>query len=137
MWFTVISVFTSSEMVRFFEGPLRCNALVKYSIMPSSPHVLVSNASIDVSDGLIDWREMQTLTRSMPDFHKTLVLVNVKGDSIEELAMTTEHAPFRHRQKPKEVGGQVKKKKSGQGTTAEDIGSDHKKPKIDEKEESR
>lgn len=59
-------------------------------------------------DELIDWREIQTLTRSMPDFHKTLMVVNVKGDSIEELAMTTEHAPFRHRPAPKAVGSQVK-----------------------------
>ena len=56
---------------------------------------------------------MQTLARSMPDLHKTLVLANVKGvdgDSpyIEEVAITTEHAPFRHRPKPIEVGAQRK-----------------------------
>jgi hypothetical protein len=61
-----------------------------------------------IADGLIDWREIQTLTRSMPDFHKTLVLVNVKDDAIEELAMATEHAPFRHRPAPQAVGSQVK-----------------------------
>jgi hypothetical protein len=44
----------------------------------------------------------------MPDFHKTLVVVNVKDDTIEELAMTTEHAPFRHRPAPRAVGSQVK-----------------------------
>jgi hypothetical protein len=76
---------------------------------------------------------MQTLTRSMPDFHKTLVLVNVKGDAIEELAMTTEHAPFRHRPKPKEVGGQVKTTKSMQSATDKN-GS--KKPRLGEKEKS-
>ena len=79
---------------------------------------------------------MQTLTRSMPDFHKTLVLVNVEGDSIQELAMATEHAPFRHRPQPKEVGGQVKKKKSGQTAAADSNGNNHKKPKLDDEDES-
>jgi hypothetical protein len=68
---------------------------------------------------LIDWREIQTLTRSMPDFHKTLMVVNVKGDSIEEIAMATEHAPFRHRPAPKAIGSQVKpnkKPKLGEGS---------------------
>ena len=56
---------------------------------------------------------MQTLVRSMPDLHKTLVLANVKADDggnpcVQELAITTEHAPFRHRPKSVEVGGQRK-----------------------------
>ena len=50
----------------------------------------------------------------MPDLHKTLIIANVEGDykagtaEIQELAMATEHAPFRHRQKLAEVGGQKK-----------------------------
>ena len=50
----------------------------------------------------------------MPDLHKTLILASVEGDfkagsaEIHELAMATEHAPFRHRQKLAEVGGQKK-----------------------------
>ena len=73
----------------------------------------------DVSDGLLDWRSIQTLVRSMPDLHKTLIIVYISGDwkdgdaTIHELAMTTEHAPFRHRHKIKEVGGQKKKQKTG------------------------
>lgn len=68
------------------------------------------------TDETIDWREMQTLVRSMPDLHKTLVLANVKGTDgdhpyVEELAITTEHAPFRHRPKTVEVGGQKKTQK--------------------------
>lgn len=64
-------------------------------------------------DKSIDWREMQTLVRSMPDLHKTLVLANVKGVElhnpyVEELAITTEHAPFRHRPKSIEIGAQRK-----------------------------
>lgn len=88
-----------------------------------------------ILDELLDWREIQTLTRSMPDFHKTLILVNVKGESIEELAMASEHAPFRHRPKPKEVGGQVKKTKAATNdSTSND--SDSKKPRLGEKEDS-
>ena len=64
---------------------------------------------------------MQTLVRSMPDLHKTLVLVNanaakvidIDGNSnrcVDELAISTEHAPFRHKPKPIEVGAQRKNK---------------------------
>ena len=72
-----------------------------------------------VLDGSIDWRAMQTLVRSMPDLHKTLILAHVRrppntssssGDNnneknddndwiVDELAMATEHAPFRHKRK--------------------------------------
>ena len=54
----------------------------------------------------------------MPDFHKTLILANVKQNgegnfTVEELAMTTEHAPFRHKQKiVSQVGMQRKKAKT-------------------------
>lgn len=54
----------------------------------------------------------------MPDLHKTLILACVEGDYksgsaiIHELAMATEHAPFRHRQKLIEVGAQRKKLKT-------------------------
>jgi len=67
-----------------------------------------------IQDELLDWRSLQTLVRSMPDLHKTLILAHVEGDYkgdsavIHELAMATEHAPFRHRQKLAEVGGQKK-----------------------------
>jgi hypothetical protein len=53
---------------------------------------------------------MQTLVRSMPDLHKTLILAHLRrrgnkndGDdddddwTVDELAMATEHAPFRHK----------------------------------------
>ena len=69
---------------------------------------------LPVPDDLLDWRSLQTLVRSMPDLHKTLILASVEGDykagsaEIHELAMATEHAPFRHRQKLAEVGGQKK-----------------------------
>ena len=73
-------------------------------------------------DGLLDWREIQTLVRSMSDFHKTLILANVKKDaegniSVDELAVTTEHAPFRHKQK-------LDKQKLGE------VGKQRKMPKL-------
>jgi len=69
------------------------------------------------SDTPIDWRTIQTLVRSMPDLHKTLILVNVKRDpdegfySIEELAIASEHAPFRYKNatRTKSVGSQFKR----------------------------
>ncbi len=77
----------------------------------------------------IDWRNIQTLVRSMPDLHKTLILAHVKAKSvfdfnsssieenldsnyiIEELAIASEHAPFRHKKVHVGVGGQVKRRK--------------------------
>lgn len=62
---------------------------------------------------------MQTLTRSMPDLHKTLVLASITQDEhgeyrVEEMAIATEHAPFRHKkqQATPNVGSQVKKPKT-------------------------
>ena len=67
-------------------------------------------------DGRLDWRVMQTLVRSMPDLHKTLILAHVyESESgaleVDEIAMATEHAPFRHRKEKKQVGGQAKRQK--------------------------
>ena len=65
---------------------------------------------------------MQTLTRSMPDLHKTLILAHIVQDEhgeyrVEEMAIATEHAPFRHKKQatPKAVGSQVKKQKTNHG----------------------
>ena len=90
--------------------------------MVSSYGVCSKHFGLDVScnmciDGLLDWREIQTLVRSMPDIHKTLILANVKVDNdgnkmVEELAMATEHAPFRHRPQMAEIGAQRKKPKN-------------------------
>lgn len=64
---------------------------------------------------MLDWREVQTMVRSMPDFHKTLVLANVRLDEegknvVDELAMATEHAPFRHKQRMIDQAGLQRKK---------------------------
>mmetsp|Transcript_15648 Transcript_15648/g.20394 ORF Transcript_15648/g.20394 Transcript_15648/m.20394 type:complete len:133 (-) Transcript_15648:1395-1793(-) len=73
-----------------------------------------------VPDGeLLDWRMMQSLVRSMPDLHKTLILANPilnaedgSLQSVQELAFATEHAPFRHRKVKGEVGSQKKKSRT-------------------------
>jgi hypothetical protein len=95
--------------------------LVLYADDPSKVH---SDFCVHLvhPDGRLDWRTMQTLTRSMPDLHKTLILAHIvqneQGDfSVEEMAIATEHAPFRHRKHnvtPK-VGSQVKKPKTSSG----------------------
>lgn len=64
---------------------------------------------------------LQSLVRSMPDLHKTLILAHVvrktsDGDKneydIHELAIATEHAPFRHKKAVGEVGSQRKRVKT-------------------------
>jgi hypothetical protein len=70
-------------------------------------------------DGSLDWRSMQTLVRSMPDLHKTLIVANLRRTSpdqyeVDELAIATEHAPFRHKKAAVDVGGQRKKAKVDQ-----------------------
>ena len=105
--------------------------LVLYADDPGRVH---SDFCVHVvpTDGKLDWRTIQTLVRSMPDLHKTLIISHVKevttdemgeqeekfvvtyGDPsrryyVEELAMTTEHAPFRHKNVSKGVGMQLKK----------------------------
>ena len=91
---------------------------------------------VNNSAGRLDWRMLQTLVRSMPAIRKTLIVANVrdaKGDDrcdddgdnitadrtdaisiqqgsylVDELAIATEHAPFRHKNIPKGVGTQIK-----------------------------
>jgi hypothetical protein len=74
------------------------------------------NADGPRTDGSLDWRVMQTLVRSMPDLHKTLIVASLRRTStdqyeVDELAMATEHAPFRHKKAAVDVGGQRKKAK--------------------------
>eukprot|EP00804_Cyclotella_cryptica_P014968 CCRYP_000582-RA/>CCRYP_000582-RA protein AED:0.03 eAED:0.03 QI:89/1/1/1/0/0.33/3/2671/166 len=90
-----------------------------------------------------DWRRIQTLVRSMPNLHKTLIVANVRpvvrqecriaglsdytgsrmkdttpanscdfsSYNVEELAIASEHAPFRHKNTPRGVGQQIKPSK--------------------------
>eukprot|EP00978_Attheya_sp_CCMP212_P000145 scaffold280_cov50-Attheya_sp.AAC.2 len=106
--------------------------LVLYSDSPTKVH---SDFCVHVvsSDGRVDWRVMQTLVRSMPDLHKTLILASVRNSmddsspyAVDELAIATEHAPFRHKKQTfVEVGSQVKKQKVNNDTTTSDV-SDQK-----------
>lgn len=68
-------------------------------------------------DSRLHWMTLQTLTRSMSDFKKQLIVVNItpfpNGEDmnyvVEELAIVSGHAPFRHRRQIKvEVGSQKK-----------------------------
>ena len=101
--------------------------LVLYSDIPSKVH---SDFCVHVpqdDNGKLDWRMIQTLVRSMPSIKKTLIVAHVKekkmdgsGDDrqpqqsikeryvVHELAISSEHAPFRHKNVPKGVGTQIK-----------------------------
>ena len=123
--------------------------LVLYADTPDRVH---SDFCVHVvpPDGTLDWKLLQSLVRSMPDLHKTLILAQViprrhdhttddgvgddamqeedtvtKRDNdsynhqhqnttimwdVQEIAIATEHAPFRHK-KTVEVGGQRKKQR--------------------------
>eukprot|EP01082_Thalassiosira_pseudonana_P010310 g9453.t1 g9453 contig36:616284-616849(-) len=101
--------------------------LVLYADSPGRVHSDFCVHVVGV-DGRLDWRTLQTLVRAMPDLHKTLIVANVRqvvvaedesNDSpgstidyskyaVDELAMGTEHAPFRHKNIPKGVGTQTK-----------------------------
>ena len=90
--------------------------LVLYADVPDRVHSDFCVHVIGTGESL-NWRTIQTLTRSMPDLHKTLILAHLREKAngeivVDELAIATEHAPFRHKnQKMKnEVGSQVKKK---------------------------
>lgn len=72
---------------------------------------------------------IQSLVRLMPDLHKTLLLasLHLQPDgtyTVEELAMTSEHAPFRHKhvertQKATRVGAQRKRQRDETKTSSE------------------
>lgn len=89
------------ELVLYADDPSRVHSDYCISIVPK--------------DGRLDWQNLQVLVRSMSDYHKTLILVNVSeqenGDDavVEEIALTTEHAPFRHKARIiQSAGGQTK-----------------------------
>mmetsp|Transcript_52398 Transcript_52398/g.157229 ORF Transcript_52398/g.157229 Transcript_52398/m.157229 type:complete len:212 (-) Transcript_52398:20-655(-) len=121
--------------------------IVLYADDPSSVHSDFCVHVTSGSEGRVNWRMVQTLVRSMSDFHKTLILAHVRpmksccdlepastatgrGGSmlsaqnapvgsevyeVVELAIATEHAPFRHKtakRRKVEVGSQKKRKKA-------------------------
>lgn len=113
--------------------------LVLYADIPSRVHSDFC-VHIPTEDTSLNWMTIQILVRSMPDLHKTLIIGNVKKCSamnsdaiaytpttsiktdrssvesmnyylVEEIAITSEHAPFRHKNTIIDVGGQLKKRK--------------------------
>lgn len=85
-----------------------------------------------VSNHRIDWMQLQGLARSMSTLHKQLIIVDIlptrqgedgaliymkDGESkcpplyfkVDEMAVASGHAPFRHKKETSKVGGQVKK----------------------------
>ncbi len=109
--------------------------LVLYADLPSKVHSDFC-VHIPAADTRLNWMTIQTLVRSMPDLHKTLIVAIIRKSSagdvgaishdreidhqsaggkgyytVDELAIATEHAPFRHKNITKEVGFQLKKQK--------------------------
>lgn len=85
----------------------------------------------------MDWRMIQSMVRLMPDLHKTLLLANLVKDqttgsySVEEIAMTSEHAPFRHKhaeraRKATQAPGQQTKRKRAHDELNEEADSQPK-----------
>jgi len=89
----------------------------KFKLLNCDNRVLTTFSSHSTDkDGILDWKVLQTLVRSMPSLHKTLILASVReiGNDeykVDEIAMATEHAPFRHKKVQTEVGAQRKKQK--------------------------
>lgn len=82
--------------------------LVLYADDPNHVH---SDFCVHVvrPESRIDWRTMQTMVRSLPNLHKTLILAHVKEENdikagstrfvVQELAISSEHAPFKQKNK--------------------------------------
>jgi len=91
--------------------------LVLYADDPNHVH---SDFCVHVinQDSRLNWMTLQTMTRSMSDFKKTLIIVDVVPESdtldtkyiVEELHITSGHSPFK-RQAKADVGSQIKKKR--------------------------
>ncbi len=66
-------------------------------------------------------RTLQTLIRSMPDFHKRLIVASVvpcatdRTYEVKELSFSSQHAPFRQKSAVQGVGQQKKAKVDGGG----------------------
>lgn len=145
------------ELVLYADDPNRVHSDFCVHVLQAT----LGGEGADPNDGRLDWRTVQTLVRSMPDLHKTLILANVTpiegiprtaesnndvGEEdlsilsysptmdtkeqnkreeaekckevnanqksyfrIDEIAIASEHAPFRHKKVQKGIGGQIKK----------------------------
>ena len=74
----VVRSFYESKGYRVHSGLQFGCELVLYADDPSRVHSDFCVHVIDGTDGSVDWRMVQTLVRSMPDLHKTLVLAHVR-----------------------------------------------------------
>jgi hypothetical protein len=116
------------ELVLYADSPGLVHSDFCVHVPPPSP----GDHDDDNGEIAIDWRTIQTLARSMPDLRKTLIVARVRrcnrasmgseggggrdstGDGagfeyeVDELAIATEHAPFRHKYIPAGVGTQIK-----------------------------
>ena len=89
--------------------------IVLYADDPNHVH---SDFCVHVPNQDLNWMTLQTMTRSMSDFKKKLIIVDIIPQSdgldtnyiVEELQITSGHAPFK-RQVKTDVGSQVKKKR--------------------------
>lgn len=105
--------------------------LVLYADDPDNVH---SDFCVHVvSESCMNWMTIQTLARSMSTLHKQLIVVDIlpsfegedgalayfkdKDDGyspvyykVDEMAIASGHAPFKHKKEVARVGGQVKKK---------------------------
>ncbi len=65
----------------------------------------------------MDMRILQTLVRSMPDFHKRLLVASIvpcatnSSYEVKELSFSSQHAPFRQKAVSQGVGQQKKPQK--------------------------
>jgi tRNA intron endonuclease, catalytic C-terminal domain len=133
------------------------------AVVHSDFAIYIVNNESSANDGRIDWYTVQTLVRMMPDLHKTLILVHVTpkenpdpingtdGDdnqhgrivhpllrdwTVHELAVTTEHAPFRHqhrllqRNSPMAVGTQQKTQHENSTTAYNTSSNDASAPEV-------
>jgi len=126
------------ELVLYADSPGRVHSDFCVHVVGGGDGVGDAGCGVAGGGGRFDWRTLQTLARSMPDLHKTLILANVRllskderaarddddggdgcdGDddyarlyAVDELAIATEHAPFRHKNTPRGVGTQVKRQR--------------------------
>lgn len=103
------------ELVLYADDPSKVHSDYAVHIIPSGMYAAAPRRLLSpvISDGSIDWLYMQTLVRSMSDIRKTLILAHLQQRDgqyhVDEIAMTTEHAPFRHKKRLlKESGTQHK-----------------------------
>ncbi|KAL3805284.1 hypothetical protein HJC23_008991 [Cyclotella cryptica] len=137
------------ELVLYADSPGRVHS--DFCVVVVGPAVKRANSeyeihcmfSMIIAEERFDWRRIQTLVRSMPNLHKTLIVANVRpvvrqecriaglsdytgsrmkdttpanscdfsSYNVEELAIASEHAPFRHKNTPRGVGQQIKPSK--------------------------